>query len=52
MAGHSVYLATLTGLGERVHLAGPQVDLDTYIADVVNLLRYEELRDVVLVGHS
>ncbi len=52
VAGHSVYLATLTGLGERVHLAGPHVDLDTYIADVVNLLRYEELRDVVLVGHS
>ena len=51
-AGHHVYPATLTGLGERVHLGGPQVDLDTHIADVVNLLRYEELRDVVLVGHS
>lgn len=51
-AGHSVYPVTLTGLGERVHLAGPQVDLDTHIADVVNLLRYEELHDVVLVGHS
>jgi pimeloyl-ACP methyl ester carboxylesterase len=51
-AGHSVYPVTLTGLGERVHLAGPQVNLDTHIADVVNLLRYEELRDVVLVGHS
>jgi pimeloyl-ACP methyl ester carboxylesterase len=51
-AGHSVYPVTLTGLGERVHLAGPQVDLDTHVADVVNLLRYEELREVVLVGHS
>src|SRR5438477_4982586 len=51
-AGHSVYPVTLTGLGERVHLGGPQVDLDTHIADVVNLLRYEDLRDVVLVGHS
>jgi pimeloyl-ACP methyl ester carboxylesterase len=51
-AGHIVYPATLTGLGERVHLGGPQVNLDTQVADVVNLLRYEELRDVVLVGHS
>jgi pimeloyl-ACP methyl ester carboxylesterase len=51
-AGHSVYSMTLTGLGERVHLGGPQVDLDTHIADVVNLLRYEELRQVTLVGHS
>jgi pimeloyl-ACP methyl ester carboxylesterase len=50
--GHSVCPVTLTGLGERVHLAGPQVNLDTHIADVVNLLRYEELHDVVLVGHS
>ena len=51
-AGHSVYPVTLTGLGERVHLGGPQVNLDTHIADVVNLLRYEELREVVLAGHS
>jgi pimeloyl-ACP methyl ester carboxylesterase len=51
-AGHSVYPVTLTGLGERVHLGGPQVNLDTHITDVVNLLRYEELRDVMLAGHS
>ncbi len=51
-AGHIVYPVTLTGLGERVHLAGPQVNLDTQITDVVNILRYEELRNVVLVGHS
>lgn len=51
-AGHIVYPVTLTGLGERVHLGGPQVNLDTHIADVVNLLRYEDLRDVVLAGHS
>jgi pimeloyl-ACP methyl ester carboxylesterase len=51
-AGHSVYPVTLTGLGERVHLAGPQVDLNTHVTDVLNLLRYEKLRDVVLVGHS
>jgi pimeloyl-ACP methyl ester carboxylesterase len=50
--GHEVYPVTLTGLGERVHLAGRDVDLETHIADVVNLLDYEELDDVVLVGHS
>ena len=51
-AGHTVYPLTLTGLGEREHLGGPQVNLDTHIADVVNLLRYEDLHDVVLAGHS
>jgi pimeloyl-ACP methyl ester carboxylesterase len=50
--GHDVHPVTLTGLGERSHLAGPQVDLDTYVADVVNLIEFEELDDVVLVGHS
>ncbi len=50
--GHDVYPATLTGLGERVHLARAEVDLDTHIADVVNLLDYNALADVVLVGHS
>jgi pimeloyl-ACP methyl ester carboxylesterase len=50
--GHEVYPVTLTGLGERVHLANREVDLDTHIADVVNLLDYEDLTDVVLVGHS
>ena len=43
---------TLTGLGERVHLASREVDLETHIADVVNLLDYEDLGDAVLVGHS
>src|SRR5437762_3223128 len=51
-AGHRVYWQSLTGLGERVHLAGPDVDLDTHIEDVVNLLRFEELEQVILVGHS
>jgi pimeloyl-ACP methyl ester carboxylesterase len=51
-AGHEVYTPTLTGLGERRHLARPDVDLDTHIQDVVNVLEYEDLRDVVLVGHS
>ena len=51
-AGHAVYTPTLTGLGERVHLAHAAVDLDTHITDIVNLLMYEDLHDVVLVGHS
>jgi len=50
--GHEVYPVTLTGLGERVHLARPEVDLETHVADVVNLLEYEQLDDAVLVGHS
>lgn len=50
--GHDVYPLTLTGLGERSHLIGPAVDLDTHITDVVNVLAYEDLHDVVLVGHS
>jgi len=50
--GHDAYPATLTGLGERVHLAGPEVDLETHITDVVNLIEFEDLQDVVLVGHS
>ncbi len=51
-AGHEVYTPTLTGLGERAHLVSPQVDLDMHITDVVNVLHYEDLRDVILVGHS
>jgi pimeloyl-ACP methyl ester carboxylesterase len=50
--GHKVYRPTLTGLGERVHLASPEIGLDTHIQDIVNVILYEELRDVVLVGHS
>jgi pimeloyl-ACP methyl ester carboxylesterase len=50
--GHDVYPATLTGIGERVHLASPEVDLDTHIADVVHLIEFEDLHDVVLLGHS
>ena len=50
--GHDVYPVTLTGLGERVHLASRSVDLETHIADVVNLLDYEDLGDAVLLGHS
>jgi pimeloyl-ACP methyl ester carboxylesterase len=50
--GHDAYPATLTGLGERTHLASPEVDLETHISDVVNLIEFEDLRDVVLLGHS
>jgi pimeloyl-ACP methyl ester carboxylesterase len=50
--GHDVYPVTLTGLGERVHLGRPETDLETHITDVVNLIEYEDLRDVILVGHS
>jgi pimeloyl-ACP methyl ester carboxylesterase len=50
--GHDVYPVTLTGLGDRVHLATAEVDLETHITDVVNLLDYEDLSDAVLVGHS
>ena len=50
--GHAVHTPTLTGLGERVHLARPEVGLDTHVDDVVNLLTYEDLHDVVLVGNS
>jgi pimeloyl-ACP methyl ester carboxylesterase len=50
--GHTVYAPTLTGLGERAHLLSPAVDLDLHVDDVVAVLRYEDLHDVVLVGHS
>jgi pimeloyl-ACP methyl ester carboxylesterase len=50
--GHEVYPLSLTGMGERAHLTGPEVGLETHVTDVLNLLRYEDLTDVVLVGHS
>ncbi len=50
--GHAVYTPTLTGLGERAHLLGPSVTLDTHIEDVLGVIRCEELSDVVLCGHS
>lgn len=51
-AGHDVFTPTLTGLGERSHLLSPDIGLDTHIQDVVMMLEYEDLDDVVLVGHS
>jgi len=50
--GHEVHAPSLTGLADRSHLLAPGIDLDTHITDVVNLLRYEDLSDVILVGHS
>ena len=50
--GHTVYRVTLTGLGEREHLNGSQIDLQTHINDVVNVILFEDLHDVVLAGHS
>jgi pimeloyl-ACP methyl ester carboxylesterase len=49
---HEVFTPTLTGIGERSHLLSPEVNLATHIDDVVNLVRWEELSDVVLCGHS
>ena len=50
--GYDAYPVTLTGLGERVHLASPEVDLETHITDVVNLIEFEDLHNIVLLGHS
>lgn len=51
-AGHRVYAPTLTGCGERSHLNRADIGLDTHILDVVGTLRWEELSEVILVGHS
>ena len=51
-AGHEVYTPTLTALGERSHLAYVQVNLDTHVADIGNVILWEDLEDVILVGHS
>ncbi|HYA25964.1 MAG TPA: alpha/beta hydrolase [Terriglobales bacterium] len=50
--GHEVFTPTLTGVGERSHLLSREMNLETHIADVINLIRWEELTDVVLCGHS
>jgi pimeloyl-ACP methyl ester carboxylesterase len=51
-AGHVVHTPTLTGLGERSHLISPLITLDTHVTDVANVIEFEELEQVVLVGHS
>ena len=50
--GHRVFTPTLTGLGERSHLLSAAVNLDTHIADIVNVIKWEGLEQVVLCGHS
>jgi pimeloyl-ACP methyl ester carboxylesterase len=52
LKGHEVFAPSLSGLGERKHLARPEIDLETHIEDVVSLLEFEDLRDITLVGHS
>jgi len=51
-AGHRLVTPTYTGLGERAHLAHRGIDLDAHIEDILNVIKYEDLRDIVLVGHS
>jgi pimeloyl-ACP methyl ester carboxylesterase len=51
-AGHKVYRPTLTGQGERSHLSNTNIDLNLHIQDIVNVILWEDLHDVVLVGHS
>lgn len=51
-AGHEVFTPSLTGIGERAHLASPQVDLTTHVLDVANTILYEDLSDIVLLGFS
>jgi pimeloyl-ACP methyl ester carboxylesterase len=50
--GHEVFTPSLTGLGEREHLSSPDVGLSTHVQDVVNVIDFEDLQDIVLVGHS
>jgi pimeloyl-ACP methyl ester carboxylesterase len=51
-AGHRLLTPTYTGLGERAHLANPDIDLETHIQDILNVIKYEDPRDFVLLGHS
>ena len=52
LRGHEVFTPSLTGIGERVHLVNPQIGLMTHVQDVVNVVLYEDLRDIVLLGFS
>lgn len=51
-AGHRMVTPTYTGLGERAHLASPSNDLETHIQDILAVIKYEDLQDIVLPGHS
>ena len=50
--GHELFTPTYTGLGERVHLVNPDIGLNTHIEDILAVLEFEDLREVILVGHS
>jgi len=50
--GHDVYTPTMTGLGERSHQLNAAINLSSYIQDIVNVIKFEELNDVILCGHS
>ena len=50
--GHKIHAVTLTGMGERVHLASKEIGIETAIEDVLNIIKYNDLDDFVLVGHS
>jgi pimeloyl-ACP methyl ester carboxylesterase len=50
--GHKVFSPTLTGLGERSHLLGKDINLDTHITDIVNVIKWEDIKDICLVAHS
>ena len=52
VAGHRLITPSYTGLGERAHLAHPAIDLNSHIEDMLAVIRYEDLRDFVLIGHS
>lgn len=51
-AGHRLVTPSYTGLGDRAHLATPSIDLNSHIEDMLAVIKYEDLRDIVLVGHS
>jgi pimeloyl-ACP methyl ester carboxylesterase len=50
--GHEVFTPTLTGLGQRSHLFSPEINLSVHVQDVLNLIKFEQLQDIVLCGHS
>jgi pimeloyl-ACP methyl ester carboxylesterase len=50
--GHDVYTVTLTGMGDRSHLANRDTDFEVSVQDAINVIEYEDLHDVILVGHS
>lgn len=50
--GHEVFAPTLTGLADRAHLLSPGIGLETHVTDITRLVEYEDLKDIILVGHS